>query len=221
MYVCSKLLAFDVSPTLCCVCAKMLACTPCIFTTVINILSTFTISSFLACHGRTSFTTVFIWPQAVLEAKVLAKALDRWRNCVNVPEKSSIMPAKNNYKACYCRSYKTDIFHLWFSTWLWYVQLFFLCITVNTVIIPYSVLISSRWLDATYKDIEFKNSSNTWKDIQGSKPGMALNRTSPIWELRASLAIHSLPATQHKWTCPALTPASKLVRFTYPKGCKA
>lgn len=103
----------------------------------------------------------------------------------------------------------------------WYVQLFFLCITVNTVIIPYSVLISSRWLDATYKDIEFKNSSNTWKDIQGSKPGMALNRTSPIWELRASLAIHSLPATQHKWTCPALTPASKLVRFTYPKGCKA
>jgi len=109
-----------ISNTVLCMCQN--ACTPCIFTTVINILSTFTISSFLACHGRTSFTTVFIWPQAVLEAKVLAKALDSWRNCVNMPEKSSIMPAKNNYKACYCRSYKTDIFHLWFSTWLWYLQ---------------------------------------------------------------------------------------------------
>ena len=64
-------------------CMFQTACTPRIFTTVINILSTFTISSFLACHGITSFTAVFIWPQAVLEAKVLAKTLDSWRNCVN------------------------------------------------------------------------------------------------------------------------------------------
>jgi len=64
-------------------CMFQTACTPRIFTTVINILSTFTSSSFLACHGLTSFTAAFIWPQAVLEAKVLAKALDSWRNCVN------------------------------------------------------------------------------------------------------------------------------------------
>jgi len=42
----------------------------------------------------------------------------------------------------------------------------------------------------------------------------------PITELRSVTWDHTvLPATRHRWTCPALTPAMQAsTQFTYPGG---
>jgi len=52
----------------------------------------------------------------------------------------------------------------------------------------------------------------TVKKVKRLKERIAVSETSPITELRASRqAATVLPATRHKWTCPTLTPTSKLV----------
>jgi len=56
--------------------------------------------------------------------------------------------------------------------------------------------------------------------LHSFKGGVIALNGSPFQSYGASPAVCTvLPATRHRWTCPALTPAKKAsTRFTYPGG---
>jgi len=56
------------------------------------------------------------------------------------------------------------------------------------------------------------------------KNGIALRGEpiSELWSVTGHMGLHSVTATRHRWTHPAITPAMQAgTRFTYPEGWKA